>query len=155
MISVFWLKDRNIRNCIRQADVVRPKVQKFSCCDKTVIIRMFAASDVETETLACQSAVRSLEAHVLRILQLRGVIDVGRTNRMLFWQLCWQKLFALEHKIYRSPTMWIVRKKRLPSCKLDAMNSGIILSPHSMREMRDISQELSGCKWKEALMTPL
>ena len=33
-------------------------------------------------------------------------------------------------------------KRRLPSCKLVATYFGVILSPHSTREMKHISQEL-------------
>ena len=33
---------------------------------------------LETEKLACQSAVRSLDTHVAHILQLRGMLEVER-----------------------------------------------------------------------------
>ena len=47
--------------------------------------------------------------------------------------------------------IWIVSKKRFPSCELSAMRLGIILSPHSMRNMKDkFLKSCSGCKCKES-----
>ena len=85
-----------------------------------------------TETLACQSAVYSLE--VAQNLQLRGMIEVERQN--------------IEYSTGRSYSLWsskstdgsvhmlISRKKRLPSCKLAAISFGIVPSPRRMREMK-------------------
>ena len=68
----FLLKDRIIRICIRQADLVRQKNhQKFNSCDMSVNILTVHCRNLETETLA----VRSLEAHVVPILQLRGLME--------------------------------------------------------------------------------
>ena len=84
-------------------------------------------------------------------------------NRML----CRPKFFASEQNIYSSLTFWRGRKRRMPSRKLAVLSFGIIVTPHSMREMQDISlQSWNG--WKKncldllpqaveelVLMTPL
>ena len=91
--------------------------------------------NLEIETPTCQSAVRTVEVQVVQIIQLRGMLEVERKIRLLYKQ----KFFALDLEIYRSLKLWTGRKKSLPSCKLAAMNFGIILSPYNMREMDDIS----------------
>ena len=57
----------------------------------------------------------------------------GQKSNTLQAEVLWGR------KIYSSVKIWICPKKRLPDCKLAAKNCGIIMSPHSMREMKDIS----------------
>ena len=66
------------------------------------------------------------------------------------------EVLRLRRNIYSSLNNWRGRKKRLPSYKLAAMNFDIILSPRSMREMKDTSlNDWSGCKWKKIGMNLL
>ena len=77
-LSLFQ-KDHIIRICIRQVDLVRPKMhQKLSSCDREREHLTVHSRNLETEKLASQSAVRSLEAQVAQIPKLRGTIFVGR-----------------------------------------------------------------------------
>ena len=101
---------------------MRPKVhQKFSSCDMSVTVH---SRILETEKLACESAVRSLEAQVAQIPQFRRVIDVERQKKLHM-----QKFFAMEPTTYSSLNIWIGPKKMLPSCKLAAICFSIHLRP--------------------------
>ena len=55
-------------------------------------------------------------------------------------------------EIYRSLKVWIGMKKRLPSHKFAASNFGELVSPHSIREIEEISLTW---KWKTISLDPL
>ena len=92
--------------------------------------------NLEIETPACQSAVRSVEAHVVQIPQLRGMLEVGK-----------KKSTPLQAEVFRFGSnnlqishMWDKLKEELAQLQGSLLvNFGIILNPHSMREMDDIS----------------
>ena len=61
-----------------------------------------------------------------------------------------QNFFALEPSVCKSLKVWTGLKMRLRSYKLAVTNFGIILSPHSICEMKHIiRQSWSGCTWKK------
>ena len=51
--------------------------------------------------------------------------------------------------MYRILKVWIGLKKKLPSCNLAAANFGVILSPHCIRGIKHISQELEWMHMEE------
>ena len=127
-----------VRKCNKKFKLrVEKKFKNGGCLSLFLKDHMIRGRHMETETLACQSAVRSLEAQTARKSKDK--------NRLL----CKQKFFALNQKICSSLKCWKGRKKRLPICKLAAMNFGVLLSPHSMREMKDISLELEWMQMEE------
>ena len=85
--------------------------------------------------------MRSCEAQVSQIPQLRGILEVER-NRL-------QKLFALHQKNLQISQHSDRTKKRLPSCKLAAVDFGIFLNPQYARSEGYLFKGLEWMQMKE------
>ena len=84
----------------------------------------------------------SCSASCAQILKLRGMIEVERQNPN-----------TLQAEVVRFGSENLHQKKRSLRCKLAAMSFGRIhLSPPSIREMKEISQELEWMQMEENML---